>query len=198
LGASVVALRSFKGSNEDSHALQRTYGLVDLGFILAFASQFIPFPVGCNLDAWPYNLTNVFHGCPASPEGVWSTIWPNALSTCVGVVLVTTEYGKLRSRDAVLPGLGVGFMVSGFLLLIQGLTIGYFTSCPANGCLPLTAGQWWSLFWPDVVADTMGTALILAGSAILIMRWRLKAKQATPSEIGPLFPSGPSQYPHAV
>lgn len=83
LGAAVVALRSFKASDMDPRKLGRIYAVVYLGLFLAFAAQFIPFPVGCNLDAWPYNLTNVHHGCPASPEGAWSTIWPNVLSTCL-------------------------------------------------------------------------------------------------------------------
>jgi len=174
LGAAVVALRSFRTPEDDSQASQMTLAAVYLGFFLAFAALFIPFPVGCNLDAWPYNLTNVSHGCPASPEGVWSTIWPNALATCVGVLLVTAGYGKLRSRNAVLPGLGMGLIVSGFALLVWGLSIGYSTMCPANGCPPLTGSQWWSLFWPDVVADILGVVCMATGSVILITGWRSK------------------------
>ena len=178
LGAAVIALRSFRTPEEDSRASQTTIAAVYLGLFLAFAAPFILYPVGCNLDAWPYNLTNVFHGCPASPEGVWSTIWPNALTTCVGVLLVTTGYGRPRSRRAVLPGLGMGLIVSGFALLVWGLSIGYFTSCPANGCPPLTGSQWWSLFWPDVVADILGTVCMAAGSVILITSWQLKPIRA--------------------
>ena len=174
IGAAVVALSSFRTPDEDSHASQMTLAAVYLGLFLAFAALFIPFPVGCNLDAWPYNLTNMFHGCPASPEGVWSTIWPNALTTCVGVLLVSTGYGKLRSRSAALPGLGMGLIVSGFALLVWGLSIGYFTMCPAVGCPPLTGSQWWSLFWPDVVADILGIVCMAAGLVILITSWRLK------------------------
>jgi len=185
LGAAVVALRSFKAPGEDSHASQATLAAVYLGLFLVFAAMFIPFPVGCNLDAWPYNLTNVFHGCPASPEGVWSTIWPNALTTCVGVLLVTAGYGKLRSKDAALPGLGMGLIVSGFALLVWGLSIGYFTSCPANGCAPLTGSQWWSLFWPDVVADILGVVCMAAGSVVLITSWRLKPIRPIPSVLSP-------------
>ena len=181
IGASVVALRSFRTPDEVSHASQTTLAAVYLGLFLAFAALFIPFPVGCNLDAWPYNLTNVFHGCPADPEGWWSTMWPNALSTCMGVLLVTTGYGKLRSRNAVLPGLGMGLIVSGFALLVWGLSIGYFTSCPANGCPPLTGSQWWSLFWPDVVADILGIICMAAGLVILINSWRLKPERPVPS-----------------
>ncbi len=152
---------------------------VYLGLFLAFAAQFIPSPVGCNLTS----------SCPADPMGAWSTIWPNVLSTCLGVVLLTTGYGRLRSRNGVLPGLGVGLVIGDFFVLVQGLTVGYTTSCPANGCLPLTASQWWSLFWPDVIADMLGTAFMIAGSAILIMRWRPKAQQAVASETSPTVPS---------
>jgi hypothetical protein len=173
LGAAVIGLMSFRMPAGDSPASQMALATVYLGLFLAFAAPFIPFPTGCNLDAWPYNLTNVFHGCPASPEGVWSTIWPNALTTCVGVLLVTTGYGRLRSRKAVLPGLGMGLIVSGFALLVWGLSIGYFTSCPAGGCPPLTGSEWWSLFWPDVVADILGVVCMAAGSVILIASWRL-------------------------
>jgi len=186
LGSAVIALGSFRRPDEDSHTSQRTLAAVYLGLFLAFAAPFIPFPVGCNLDAWPYNLTNVFHGCPASPVGVWSTIWPNALTTCVGVLLVTTGYGKLRSRKAVLPGLGMGLIVSGFVLLVWGLSIGYFTSCPANGCPPLTGSQWWSLFWPDVVADILGIVCMAAGLVILIESWRLKPERPIPSVLSPV------------
>ena len=185
IGAAAVALSSFRTPDEDSHASQMTLAAVYLGLFLAFAALFIPFPVGCNLDAWPYNLTNVFHGCPADPEGWWSTMWPNALSTCMGVLLVTTGYGKLRSRNAVLPGLGMGLIVSGFALLVWGLSIGYFTSCPANGCPPLTGSQWWSLFWPDMVADILGIVCMAAGLVILITSWRMKPERPIPSVLSP-------------
>jgi hypothetical protein len=191
LGAAVIALESINMPNEEARVPEMAYAAVYLGLFLAFASQFIPFPVGCNLDAWPYNLTNVFHGCPAGPEGVWSTIWPNTLTTCVGVVLVTTGYGKTRSRDVSLPGLGLGLMISGFVLLVLGLSIGYTTFCPANGCPPLTASQWWSIFWPDVIADILGTTLIIAG-LVLIARWRSKDKWLIRSETSPSIPSSTS------
>jgi hypothetical protein len=167
----------------DSRALKVTYAAIFLGLWLALAAQFIPFPVGCNLAS----------SCPADPEGAWSTMWPNALSTCVGVVLVTAEYGRLRSRDAALRGLGMGLIVSGIFLLVWGLSIGYVTSCPANGCPPLTASQWWSLFWPDVIAEMLGIACIAAGSAILITRRRLKVEQVVPSELRRVVPSSPGK-----
>jgi len=167
LGASVIALMSFKNPDKVSHRSKMTYATLFLGLFLVLVAFLIPFPVGCNLDAWPYNLTNVSHGCPASPEGAWSTIWPNALTTCFGVILVTSVYGRLRSRNAVIPGLGMGLIVSGFLLLVWGLSIGYSTSCPGNGCPPLTGSQWWSLFWPDVTAEIMGVLCMVAGTVIL-------------------------------
>lgn len=188
VGAAVIALGSINMPIEEAGGPGMTYAAVFLGLFLAFASQFILFPVGCNLDAWPYNLTNVFHGCPASPEGVWSTTWPNALSSFVGVVSVTWGYGKMRSRNASLPALGLGLMISGFLLLVLGLSVGYTTSCPANGCAPLTASQWWSLFWPDVVADVIGIGLITAGLTITVTSWRSKGKRLTRSETNPSVP----------
>lgn len=185
LGAAVIAIGSINMTIEEARGPGMKYVVVYLGLFLAFASQFIPFPVGCNLDAWPYNLTNVFHGCPASPDGVWSTIWPNALTTCVGVLLVTMAYRKTGPRKISLPGLGLGMMISGFVLLVLGLSIGYTTSCPANGCAPLTASQWWSLFWPDVIADVLGTALLISGLMILIASWRSRAKWLFRSETIP-------------
>jgi len=184
LGAAVIALGLIRTPIEEARVPEMTYAAVYLGLFLAFASQFIPFPVGCNLDAWPYNLTSVSHGCPASPVGVWSTIWPNALTACVGVLLVTMGFRKTRLRSVNLPGLGLGLMISGFLLLVWGFSIGYFTSCPANGCPPLTGSQWWSLFWPDVIAELLGVLCIVSGSTMLVKHWRPKGKQAIPSELG--------------
>ncbi len=191
IGAALIALGSINLLIEESHVSEMAYGAVLLGLCLAFASQFIPFPVGCYLDAWPYNLTNVHHGCPAGPDGVWSTIWPNVLTACVGVVLATWGYGKTRSRNARLPGLGLGLMISGFVLLVMGLSVGYTTMCPANGCAPLTASQWWSLFWPDVIVDMLGTGLMVAGLVILIASRRMKDTRLIQSETQQAVPRGP-------
>lgn len=185
VGAAMTALRSYGTPDGSARASQMTLAAIYLGLLLALVAPFIPFPVGCNLDAWPYNLTHVFHGCPADPEGWWSTMWPNALSACIGALLATTGYGRLRSRDAVLPGLGMGLIVGGFTLLAWGLSVGYFTSCPANGCPPLTGSQWWSLFWPDVVADILGTVCMAAGSFILVNGWRLRPERSVPSALSP-------------
>lgn len=188
IGAAVVAMGSINLPTEVARGPGIGYAAVVLGLCLAFASQFIPFPVGCYLDAWPYNLTNVHHGCPASPEGVWSTIWPNVLTACVGVMLTTWGYLKTRSRKAGLPALGLGLMISGLLLLLLGLSVGYTAMCPANGCPPLTASQWWSLFWPDVVADVLGTGLMAAGLVILIASRRMKDTQLIQSETHQALP----------
>ena len=189
LGAAAMALVSIKVPIGEVRAPEMAYVAVLLGLFLAFASQFIPFPAGCNLDAWPYNLANVSDGCPASPEGVWSTIWPNTLTTCIGVVLATTGYGKARQGNTSLPGLGLGLMISSFVLLVLGQSIGYTTFCPANGCAPLTASQWWALFWPNVIADVLGATLIVAG-LVLIARWRSKDRRLVHGGADSNDPSG--------
>ena len=133
IGAAVMTLGLVNLPIEGELVQETTWSAVYIGVFLVFATQFIPFPLGCNLDAWPHNLSSVHHGCPAGPVGVWSTIWPNVLTTCVGVRLVTTSFRKTGSRNVSLPGLGLGLMIGGFVSLVLGLSTGYTTSCPANG-----------------------------------------------------------------
>ena len=142
------------------------------GVILALSAQFIVFPVGCNIGT----------SCPASPGGVWSTIWPNVLTLNLGFVLVGWGFGASRSGRLSLPGLGIGWILGGIVLLMLGLLIGYSTWCPASGCPPLTSGGWWSLFWPDVIADSLGVLLIIGGSLLVKLRWPRLEDNIIPTE----------------
>ncbi len=130
------------------------------GFVLALSAPFIVFPVGCNTAP-----------CYMNPQGAWSTIWPNVLTLDLGFVLVAWGWGASRSRRLSLPGLGIGWVLGGIALLMLGLLIGYSTGCPVNGCPPLTTSEWWSLFWPDVIADSLGVLLVFVGSLLVIVRW---------------------------
>jgi hypothetical protein len=168
--ASRVALTSYRDTSNsvsepntgqaDSNGQGRTKVLV-FGFVLALSAFFIPFPVGCNFAP----------SCSMSPEGAWSTIWPNVLILNLGFVLVSWGWGVSRSRRLSLPGLGIGMILGGIVLLILGLRISYTTMCGGNGCPPLTASGWCSLFWPDVIAGSLGFLLITAGSFLVAFRW---------------------------
>ena len=173
--ASRVVLTSYKDTSRsisepslgraDPNGSRRGIPASVIGFILALSALFIPFPVGCNFAS----------GCVMSPEGAWSTIWPNILTLNVGFVLVSWGWGVRRSGRLSLPGLGMGMILGGIVLLILGLRISYTTMCPTNGCLPLTASGWWSLFWPDVIAGSLGFLLIVAGSFLVAFRWPKRA-----------------------
>jgi hypothetical protein len=132
-----------------------------LGVVLALVALFVIFPVGCNTSV----------GCSMSPGGTWSTIWPNILTLNLGFVLAGWGWDVSRSRKLSLPGLGVGMIPGGMALLMLGLRTGYTTFCPAFGCAPLTASGWWSLFWPNVIADSLGVLLIAVGLLLMLLRW---------------------------
>jgi hypothetical protein len=145
----------------DPNGSRRAVTVSVLGAILALSALFIPFPVGCNFAS----------SCAMNPEGTWSTIWPNMLTLNLGFVMFAWGLGVSRSRRLSMPGLGIGMVPGGITLLILGLRIGYTTMCPANGCPPLTASAWWSLFWPDVIAGSLGVLLIVLGSLLVLLRW---------------------------
>jgi hypothetical protein len=134
-----------------------------LGIVLALSSLFIIFPIGCYVAS-----------CPADSAGAWATIWPNVLTLGAGLFLTGWGGYARRSPKRSLAGVAIGGISWGVVVLALGLQIGYSTSCLANGCPPLTLGQWWSLFWPDLIADSLGLVLILAGS-ILLLRWSRSA-----------------------
>ncbi len=160
--SSRAVLRSYRapnttnvGANQPRNWLAPTV----LGVILTLSAFFIPFPVGCNVAS----------SCPMSPLGAWSTIWPNTITICLGFMLAAWGWGAGRSRELSLPGLGVGMVPAGAVLLMLALRISYSTMCPLNGCLPLTGSQWWSLFWPDVVAGSLGVMLMVAGFLLALL-----------------------------
>ncbi len=77
------------------------------------------------------------------------------------------------------PAGSVGYaLIDGFISNFPSLVVGWFqrwkglpyyaTSCPANGCAPLTSSQWWNLFWPGVAAGSIGVVLVIIGAAMIL------------------------------
>jgi hypothetical protein len=150
---------------------RRSYGsLIWPGIALVVLAPFLPFPVGCNLQT-VFNTSLVSHGCPASPYGSWSTVWPNVLILDLGLILTGLCLAERRSDGSPLAGLGMGLIMSGIVLIAFGSSFSYIMFCPANGCAPLTGGAWWSLFWPNVVAESLGAILIVVGCAAVFVAW---------------------------
>ena len=135
-----------------------------LGASLVVSSFFVVFPVGCNIAS----------ACPASPFGWWSTFWPNVLTFVVGMMVAAWGLAAARSTRLPLQTLGAALVIDGTVLITLGYSVGYATGCPFNGCPPLTAGQWWSLFWPDVIAGVLGVVLIAAGFTLILVSRRRK------------------------
>jgi len=135
-----------------------------LGASLVVSSFFVIFPVGCNIAS----------SCPASPFGWWSTLWPNVLAFVVGMMVAAWGLAAARSTRLPLQALGAALVIDGTVLITLGYSVGYETGCPFNGCPPLTAGQWWSIFWPDVMAGVLGVVLIAAGFALIFVSRRGK------------------------
>ena len=135
-----------------------------LGASLVVSSFFVVFPVGCNIAS----------ACPASPFGWWSTFWPNVLTFVVGMMVAAWGLAVARSMRLPLQTLGAALVIDGTVLITLGYSVGYETWCPANGCPPLTAGGWWSLFWPDVIAGVLGVVLIAAGFTLILVSRRRK------------------------
>lgn len=160
-------------------AMQRTpihsrlvVGAVVLGIVLVVSGPWIVFPIGCGFAI----------SCPASPEGWWSTNWLNVLVFDLGVVLVGWGIGVWRSGRSFSVPLDVALTFSGIVFVVLGLSVGYSTSCPGNGCPPLTASQWWNLFWPDVIADTLGVILVVVGSVTMLLARRKPVSNGSASE----------------
>lgn len=144
--------------------------LIWLGIAMVLLAPFLPFPVGCNLQM-VFNTSHVSHGCPASPFGSWSTVWPNVLILDLGLILSGIGLAERRSDGAPLAGLGMGSIMNGIVFIAFGSSFSYVTTCPADGCAPLTGGAWWSLFWPNVVAESLGAILIVFGYAAVFLAW---------------------------
>jgi hypothetical protein len=183
--AVTIGLTSFKGDSGAASATDTSQNVsirsmgkteVAIGIVLVFAAPFIIFPVGCNLAV----------SCPADPAGTWSTIWPNVLTLDLGLMLVAWGFGRKMPRRLSLMGLGFGGVLSGVVLGLYGSSISYWTSCPASGCPPLTAGVWWSLFWPDVIAESLGVLLVLSGTALVLLAW---------TKLLPREPTAQAKYP---
>src|SRR5207245_7827494 len=137
-----------------------------LGASLIVSSFLVVFPVGCNIAS----------SCPASPFGWWSTFWPNVLAFVVGMMVAAWGLAARSTRQP-LQALGAALVIDGTIMITLGYSVGYETHCPANGCPPLTAGQWWSLFWPDVIAGVLGVVLIAAGFALILVSRRERPEQ---------------------
>jgi len=146
--------------------------LVAAGLLACLAGLFLQFPVGCN-------LIPPDKGCSANPVSWWSTFWPNITGFGLGILSIAlgTSNGRLLKR-AVL-GSGPALIIDGIMLNFPSLIVGwftrwkdlpyYFTSCPANGCPPLTTSKWWGLFWPGIVAGSIGILLFVSGATLVLV-----------------------------
>jgi hypothetical protein len=159
-----------------------------LGILFTIVAVFFPFPVGCNLQSW-YNTSNISHGCPADPVGTWSSAWPNVLLLEIGLVFASVGLASAKPDRSKVVGVGMGLIMGGLVLIALGSSFSYMTSCPANGCPPLTSAGWWSLFWPNVLAEAIGAGQIGVGSAaclITLLRQRVALSPVvTPVSGGP-------------
>jgi len=155
----------------DAVSWKKSPVMTSLGILITVLAPFIPFPVGCNLQTW-FNLTNVSHGCPASPSGTWSTVWPNVLFLDVGLAFASIGLASGKPDQSPVVGAGMGLIMGGLVLIAFGYSSGYITMCPANGCPPLTSEEWWSLFWPNVLAKIIGAGLIVVGTVTCIIAVR--------------------------
>lgn len=145
--------------------------VTSVGVFVTVLAPFIPFPVGCNLQTW-FNHTNVSHGCSASPIGTWSTVWPNVLLLDIGLVFASIGLASAKPNRSPAVGAGMGLMVGGLILIAFGSSFSYMTMCPANGCPPLTSAEWWSMFWPNVLAKIVGAGQTVAGTAACFIALR--------------------------
>jgi hypothetical protein len=140
--------------------------VTSLGIVIVVLAPFIPFPISCNLQTW-YNPTNVSHGCPANPWGTWSTVWPNVLLLDLGLVFASIGLASAKPDRSPLAGAGMGLAMGGLALIAFGYSfIFYLMMCPEGGCPPLTSAQWWSFFWPNVLAKIIGASQVVVGAAV--------------------------------
>ena len=173
LVATRTVLTSYKGAGPSASGPSSSNPKVDnkisaLGLVLALSTLLIPFPVGCNLTNFPYNTSHASVGCPMSPEGTWSSIWPNMAVLTLGFVLAGYGWGRGRTPKLSLSGLGMGMLWGGVAVLFLAYQAGYTTM---ESYFPLTSSAWWSLYLPDVVAGTLGVLLMGIGIALLLLRW---------------------------
>jgi hypothetical protein len=122
----------------DAVSRKKLTAVTSLGILITVLAPFTPFPVGCNLQTW-FNPTNVSHGCPASPIGTWSTVWPNVLLLEIGLVFASIGMASAKPDRLPVVGAGSELMMGGLFLIAFGSSFSYMTMCPANGCPPLTS-----------------------------------------------------------
>lgn len=149
--------------------------LLTTGILACLAGLLVPFPVGCNVLP-PYQ------GCPADPVSWWSTFWPNILAFGTGLVMVAWGLGIRNAWRLPMGSIGGALIVDGLVFNFPSLIVGwfqrwkdlpyYFTTCTANGCPPLTTGQWWNLWWPGIVAGGVGIGCVITGGVLLLISKR--------------------------
>jgi hypothetical protein len=163
-----------------------------LGILIMVLAPFIPFPLGCNLQTWFNPHPNIQSGCPADPVGTWSTVWPNALLLDLG--LLFASIGLASAKPDRSPGVGAGMgLIMGGIFLIAFSSFSYITSCPANGCLPLTSAQWWSMFWPNVLAKIIGASQIVVGIVACFIALRRQRPALSPAVTTPISEEPPAE-----
>ena len=171
VGVVVFSVASLKNSRTKNRSALPAVVLVVLGVILVVSSHYIAFPIGCNVSS----------SCTPDPVGFWSTNWLNVLILDLGIVLVGWGLGMWWSGRLLSVPLGIALILAGIVLLAGGLTVSYAMSCLSSGLGsggrtgPLTfSSEWFAIFWPDVIAGSLGIILIAVGGvAILLARRRL-------------------------
>jgi hypothetical protein len=164
-----------------------------LGILITVLALLTPFPVGCNLQTWFNPTPNISHGCPASPIGTWSTIWPNVLLLDIGLVFASIGLASAKPDRSPVVGAGMGLIMGGLVLIAFGYASGYITMCPENGCLPPTSAQWWSLYWPNALAKIIGAGQIVVGSAACFVVLRRQGTALSPATAIPISEGPPAE-----
>jgi len=77
-----------------------------------------------------------------------------------------------------IQALGFAFIVLGIFLFMLGLIDGpeLSTSCPANGCPPVSLPWYW---WVPTASFFSGITLVMVGIVLLIVARGMKPKQET-------------------
>jgi hypothetical protein len=87
----------------------------------------------------------------------------------IGLVFASIGLASAKPDRSPIVGAGMGLLMGGLVLIAFGSSFTYMTNCPENGCLPLTSAQWWSLYWPNVLAKIIGAGqMVVGGTACFI------------------------------
>jgi hypothetical protein len=176
--------------------------VTSLGILITVLAPLIPFPVGCNLQTWFNSTPNISHGCPADPFGTWSTVWPNILLLDIGLVFASIGFASAKPDRSPVVGTGMGLIMGGLVLIAFGSSSGYITMCPMNGCPPLTSAEWWSLYWPNILAQAIGAGQIIVGSMACFIALRRQRAITSAAVTIPISisegPSGGAMNPSAA